>query len=160
MTEPKTTPQYAVCDLMRLLAQAETLQHQRVYFFLVAETIFFLAAGTVLAAPIIVIILSLSGITVSILFTIVNLRNYWRTRWLINHLKQRDTLFNDSIQFKDFDINLGRLGNWARKCLIYPDPPKPKWHSTGNVFTWGLLIVTTLPWLGLFIYALWKLVRC
>ena len=82
-------PKYDKDDLFRLLCQVETLQHQRVYYLLVAETIFYLAAATALAAPSVVIALALGGIVTAVLFTFTNYKLYLRIVFLITPARKQ-----------------------------------------------------------------------
>lgn len=160
--EPKP---YCKKDLFNLLVQAENLQHNRVYFFLVAETLFFLAAGTVLGVPFVVIILSISGLFVTLFFTVVNLRNAWRVRWLMDRYRAidpLDTLYDDYVCFKELDTTgFDKLSRWCAKKLIHSKSQKGLiWYSTIFIFTWGLFFICGFGWLGFLGYGIWEITRC
>lgn len=152
-------------QLRELLVQAERLQHDRIYYFLVSETIFFLAASTVAKEAIVVFIVA--GIAIAFLFTFVNLRTYFRILWLIRRLEKVDTLYKEYVSFHELDrlVKLGCFSRLAvRLCRISlsksqdsrQDPSGPIGYlSTGIILTWWLFLAIVLTWIFFFYRIRW-----
>lgn len=117
---PDKVPEENKEDLYRILLHAEQLQHSRIYFFLVAETIFFLAAATAYKVPFLVIVLSIAGLATGAVFTIVNLRHYWRILWLSTKLKVACPFYKRYVTFDMFDdfIHLNKYDDFVKKSTI------------------------------------------
>lgn len=154
---PEEIPKYTKEELLPLLTQAENLQHLRIYYFLVAETIFFLAAGTALTAPFPLIVLSVAGALVAVLFTLTNVKLYWRILWMVRYLQCIDPLYRDYMTFDSFH-RLVFLGDWesglktfltSQKC----GDRKPRYLDTGWLYTYGLFYIVLSAWICFIGYA-------
>jgi hypothetical protein len=161
-----------------LLFHAENLQHNRVYYFLVAETVFFLAATAAISHKSVFIILTLAGIAISILFAIINLKNYLRILWLISSLRNIDEIYDRYIIFSDFpklvtlrcftlcfyskfiDKSVSKQSipspDIAEPLTVVPIGP-PQWSDTGILLSWGLSLTILITWLLLLIYGIFCL---
>lgn len=143
--------------LKDLLFQCESMQHQRVYFFLVAEAIFFAAAAQSFNNWIALATFALSGFAVSIVFTIINFKNYFRIMWLMEHLMSVDPLVRKYIRYENFKApnGLSGLTACAYDVLIYDatasdpldKPRRPKRTDTGILFCWGLFFIINITWI-------------
>ena len=89
-------------NLKSLLFQAENIQHNRVYYLLVAETIFFVGAISAIKDIGLLLTLALAGLAVLIVFTIINLKNWFRILYLTEKLANVDTDYLHYIQFLRF----------------------------------------------------------
>jgi hypothetical protein len=156
---PEGIPKYTKEEILPLLTQAENLQHLRIYYFLVAETIFFLAAGTALTAPFPLIVLSVAGVLVAVLFTLTNVKLYWRILWMVRYLQCIDPLYRDYMTFDSFH-RLVTLGDWEsdlksfltlQKC----GDRKPRYLDTGWLYTYGLFYIVSAAWLCFIGYAIY-----
>lgn len=153
----KGGPKADAKTLYEIVFHAEELQHNRVYYFLVAETFLMLAAATAYKVPFLVTALSASGLLTARLFTIVNLRNYWRILWLTEKLRRVCGLYDRYISFDGFDtlVKLGRFELFLANEVIYRGGTQPKRrYSTGRLFTWGLSTIITLTWLAFLLHVL------
>lgn len=154
--------------LRSYIFQSENVQHNRVYFLLVAETIFFAAAVASLNNYLVLIILAASGITILGLFTIVNLKNWFRLLYLTEKLSEVDPTYKEYIQFNDFkgSSNLRgfteRVYHWLHTTptVVSDDPSSEsfrvgtvRWTHTGFLFTWGIFWVLFTTWILLLLHA-------
>ena len=152
---PEGVPEDDKEVLYRVLFHAEELQHSRVYYFLVAETFFLLAAASAYKVPFLVIVLSFAGMATAVLFTVVNLKHYWRMLWLTEKLRPVCGLYDRYVSFHMFCklVDLGPFDQWLASQLISQKPKQPiRWHSTGWLFTWGLFGIIGFTWLCFFVY--------
>src|SRR6266853_5219480 len=149
--------------LLKLLFQAERLQHDRIYYFLVSETIFFLAASAVAKEA--VVVFTIAGILIAILFTFVNMRTYFRILWLIRRIEKDDLLYREYLQFHKLSdlVEFGCFSHLAA-CLCRvplsksqnshqdsPESPAPiKWRDTGILLTWWLFLIILAAWVLFF----------
>ncbi len=163
------------CELRSMLFHVENLQHQRVYFYLVAETIFFLAASTVADCWLPLLGLIIGGAATAIAFTIINLKHQWRVLWLVKKLAHVSPEYRRYVNFSHFEklvgAGLNSFEETVSKCIIYPineseeptthaDIPcrhdAPHWFtvtaSTGFWFTWGLFLIFMLTWIFFFVH--------
>jgi len=153
-----------MCDenkiyLFSQLAHSETLQHQRVYYFLVAETIFLMGASTVAANSILLCFLSLAGLAITVLFTFTNVKQNLRAQLLLKKLCDVDGEYLKYSRFdgiSDFsEKQLGKHNSWARKHLLYQNPEQKRFYQdTGWLYTWGLFWITGVLWLVFLIYGI------
>ena len=155
-------PKYDKKELLHLLFQVENLQHSRIYYFLVAETIFILAAVAALACPPVFVILSVGGLLTAFIFTFTNVKLYWRILWLIRQLERVDPLYDDYINFKTFDqfVTLSCFERCLRNFIQSPSHQpefRSRWHHTGFLYTWGLFWIIVATWIALLIYGILKI---
>lgn len=124
-----------------ILQQCENLQHLRIYYFLVAETIFFLAASTI-SPPSLLIVISIAALATTVLFTLTNLKNYWRILWLIRKLEAIDPLYQSYSSMQDFDslVTLKFPSRYLKRIMISDEKSDKgiRFFHTGWLFTWGL----------------------
>ncbi|MGE0825802.1 MAG: hypothetical protein AB7G75_32920 [Candidatus Binatia bacterium] len=151
--------------LRELLFQVEKLQHDRIYYFLVSETIFFLAASTIKDNEKVIAVFTGAGIVVAVFFTLVNLKTFFRILWIIRRLEKVDTLYKEYMSFHQFD-RLVQLGNFSRIaiwfCRIqpprcsdiqqYPQPSPIGYLRSGIFLTFWLFIVILVTWIFFFLY--------
>lgn len=155
--------------LLELLFHVENLQHSRIYFFLVAETIFFLAAATAYQKPGLVFVLSLAGILTALLFTMVNLKHQWRVWWLSRKLESACPTFRRYVNFHSFEklVALRGLNEILSMEIIVDETTSPMMQetstgptippilaSTGFLFTWGLFIIIVSTWFAFLTYGI------
>ena len=156
-------------NLKSLLFQAENIQHNRVYYLLVAETIFFVGAISAIKDIGLLLTLALAGLAVLIVFTIINLKNWFRILYLTEKLANVDTDYLHYIQFLRFKgvSNFKGATECAYYCLTghHPRPVKntgafiistPKWTHTGFLFTWGLFWILFITWILIIICGVFK----
>ena len=150
--------------LLKLLFQAERLQHDRVYYLLVAETIFFLAASTV-ATPDkkhIADVFALSGAVIAIVFGFINVKTYFRILWLMRRLEEIDHTYREYLNFHRFSLvaPLKCPLDCLFKCFITPwksdepiaaprleDKIPPKLYDTGVLLALWLPIIIIATWI-------------
>lgn len=147
--------------LFSLLEHAETLQHSRIYYLLVAETIFFLAAGTAIPYPRAIVVLSVAGLAIVLLFTITNIKQQIRASWIITELNKVDEgykLYTNLENFKAIE-NIDAVTKWFSNLLLYESRDKKWFHcffSTSFLYSWGLLIVIAFTWVPFLLYGILK----
>jgi hypothetical protein len=154
-------PQYDREELFKLLCQVENLQHQRIYYFLVAETIFFAAAGSALKVPFILFVLAFSGLSTALLFTLTNVKLYWRLLWLLRCLKKVSPLFDDYMTFRSFHTCVA-LGDWEHSFKDWlthqaQGDRRPRFLDTGWLYTWGIFFIVVITWLSFIGYEIFVL---
>jgi hypothetical protein len=147
-------------NLRALLFQSENIQHNRVYYLLVAETIFFVGAISAINDLGLLVILALAGLAVLFVFTIINLKNWFRILYLTEKLANVDKDYLHYIQFIDFQGSAKFKG--ATECVYceltghHPTTVEnpggftiapPRWNHTGFLFTWGLLWILLITWI-------------
>ena len=151
-SDDKATENYDSADIRRLLFQMENLFHNRVSIYVLTETVFFIAAATVFENSVVLLILSLAGSGTAFLFTVANLKLYFRIVWLIGRLKEKSQLYNDYLQIKGENPDDWRWsGSWIMRKM---GEDQLKYFDSGWMFTWGLLIVFSLGWGSLAAYGL------
>jgi len=148
MSEPET---YDPAQIERLLFQHDNMLHSRVYYLLVAETVFFLAAASVYSHKVLLVGLCILGVVTTLVFTYTNLKLYWRVTWLIEEMRRHSPLYRDYIEMKGVrEIEPGwgritlRLMDWNAPADGAKRPPR--WLDTGFLYTWGLLIILVTAW--------------
>lgn len=141
-------------EIERLFFQMDNMLHTRVNSLLVAETIFFVAAATVWKDIALVLALCVLGIVTTLLFTITNLKLYWRVTWLIEQMKRHSEFYTDYIAMRDIRQSPGRWGRvtlWLLQFVAPELPAKrqPRWLDTGWLYTWGLCFIAVAGWIAL-----------
>jgi hypothetical protein len=140
--------------LFTLLMQAENLQHNRVYYSLVAQTIFFLAVGTVSENPYFVALFSIAGLGITFLFGYVNNKTSHRVQSLIDLLSEQWPVYKKYINFDNQNQDSGGIPD-----SIAGESAKgnSKWKfQNRNIFVWWLPVLFGLTWLGCLGYATWR----
>jgi hypothetical protein len=131
---------------------------------LVAQSIFFIAAGTIISRPVPVIALSVCGLLTVMVFTLTGVKHYWRIVWLIRRLQRVDPTYNDYMTFGSLEdlVELDSLSKWAKSILTGSDSQVKniQWYHTGWLYTWGLGIVMAFAWFALVVYGLYELFSC
>ena len=141
-------------EIERLFFQMDNLLHARVNHLLLAETIFFVAGVTVWKDFPLFFSLCIISIAVTILFTIANLKLYWRVTWLIEQMKLHSVLYTDYIAIAGIKHPKHRWGLvtlWLMNFITSDSSHKkqPRWLDTGWLYTWGLGLIFITSWIVL-----------
>jgi len=128
-----------------LLFQYDSLLHNRVNSWLLAESIFFLAVVAIWDEKGLILIISILGIINTILFGFTSAKLYLRVSWLINKYKNSVALYQDYLDMQGLVLKRRNiLLNFIKKPLS-----RGQWKifDTGWLYSIGLTLIFLLGWI-------------
>lgn len=143
-------------EVQALYFQMDTLLHNRVNSLLLAESIFFLVAATLLKMDkaILLAIVCILGVVTTVMFGFTNLKLYYRVIWLLRQLRcSGSQLYQDYINLPGLRETFKRGPDKLVLKLITNDR-QPEWMATGWLYSWGLSGICLCGWITFFIVGL------
>lgn len=130
-------------------SQCDTILHNRVYYMLVSQSLFVVAAVTGMQHKAIALTLCVCAVVVTILFMVTTIKLYWRSIWLMDQCRKWSG-FAGYLDLRGFDRKRwGRVSRFAMDLLVPGEgkKPPPTWLDTGSLFTWGLGVLFLVLWI-------------